>query len=242
MAEQPIEFGMWKIKGIAEPTRWVFLHFGLNVVEWNPKDEQEWLEKKKALSEHTPFPNLPFIKDGDLVLTETNALGPYLAEKAGRPDFLGKDFVERAKVRELEGILLDIRLGCIEIIKLPKEANHKEALGEHFKEGAALRTKLIALSTYLGEKEWFLGHLTWADFMMTFTARFCGAMCYSLLGFSPFADYPNIVALMARVSNLKGIYERLTHVAQAYPYLKAEWVPFKFLNFQEMIDAGINPI
>ena len=240
MADNEIEFGMWNIKGIAEPTRWVFLHFGLNVKEWNPANEAEWEEKKKTLN--TNFPNLPYIKDGDFILTETNALGPYLAEKAGRLDFLGNDIHERAQVRMLEGVLLDIRLACFAVLQLPKEANHRDALANHFLDNGPMTRKIRTLSEFLGEKEWFLGHLTWADFMLTFTARFCGAMCYSLLGYSPFADFPNIVALMARVSNLPGIYERLTGPGLPAPYLPAEKVPFKFLNFKEMIEKGLNPI
>ena len=101
--------------------------------------------------------------------------------------------------------------------------------------------KIASLSKFLGDKEWFIGHLTWADFIFTFTARFVDAVCYSLLGNTPFADFPNLDALMERVSDLPGIKERLD-AAQVLPYVPADRVPFKLLKFKEMIEMGLNPL
>ena len=239
MSGKQIMFGMWNIKGSAEPARWVFLHFGMNVKEWNPANLKEFEDMKKSLN--LPHLTLPFVKDDDFILTETSAIGPYLAQRAGKPEFLGRDLKEKARILELDGIMHEIRLACVQITKLPKDADHRKAIEDLFAPGSPITLKIQYLSILLGQKEYFFDHLTWADYLMQFTARFCGAMTYSLLGRSPFAEYPNIVALMSRVTALKGIKERLDY-AQVLPYLPQEGIPFKFMTFGELIQAGLNPI
>ena len=238
-----MELGYYKIKGIAEPLRWICLHFGLEVTEWNPVDDADWEKKAATLG---PFANMPYLKDGDLVISETSmitsAIPYYLVEKAGKPEFLGKTAAERAQIRMVENILNDIRQKCINIIGMPAEADHKSAVETLFSESGPVYRRIKEISELLSEKEFLFGDLTIADFMLTFTARFTGAICYSLLGYSPYARFSNIVAVMSRVSELPGIKHRLEVTAINWPYLPANIVPFKFLNFKEMIDAGLKPI
>lgn len=240
--QESMEFGYWNIKGIAEPLRWIFLHFKIDVKEWNPADQAEWEKKAETLG---PLANLPYLKDGDLVISEASkipsAIPRYLIEKAGQQDFLGKTIAERAQVNMIDGILADIRQKCINIIEMPKDADHKAAVQNLFDPKGEVCQRIKVISEMLGEKEFLFGQLTLADFMLTFTARFTGAICYSLLGYSPYALHKNIVALMFAVSELPGIKQRLDTATRA-PYLPADIVPFKFLNFQEMIDRGMNPI
>jgi len=47
----------------------------------------EWLKDKFDLN--LPFPNLPYIVDGNVFLTETNAIHQYVARKY-KPELLGK--------------------------------------------------------------------------------------------------------------------------------------------------------
>ena len=127
-----------------------------------------------------------------MIITETTkipqAIPYYLAEKSGHPEFMGKDAEERAKVRMLEGVMADIRLECFRIIDMGKNADHKSALKQLFDKKGPTYQKIAALSQFLGSKDFFFDHLTWVDFMMQFTARFTGAIVYSQLGYSPYAD------------------------------------------------------
>ena len=192
-----------------------------------------------------PFASLPYLKDGDLVICETTKIPAsipyYLIEKTGHPEFLGNNAAERAQVKILEGLLSNIRQQTFAVIDLGQGDDHKEALHKVFNKQGQIYQQIRTISQMLGEKEWIFGHLTFADFMLTFTARFTGAACYSLLGYSPYADFPNLVQLMHRVSELPGIKERLDN-AQKAPYLPATQVPFRFLNFRELIEMGLNPI
>lgn len=83
--------------------------------------------------------------------------------------------------------------------------------------------------------------MTTVDFLLTYTARFSGAMTYSLTGKSPWANFPNIIELMGRISSLPGVRDRLMR-AIGYHYLPPEQVSFKVMNFKQLIDEGINPI
>ena len=240
--KKTMELGYWNIKGIIEPSRWIYLYFKLDVKEWTPSSDADLKKKLKQLG---PFPTLPYLIDGDVIITETSKIPKdisyYLAEKAGHPEFLGKDAAERAQVRMIESVLSDIRIECFKIMEIPANGDHKAAVKQLFDRSGPAYNNICEVANILGEKEYLLGHLTFADFMLQFTARFSSAICYTLLGYSPFADFPNIVKHLIRVSNLPGIKERLDY-AQIVPYLAPEMVPFRLMTFREMIDAGLNPI
>ena len=239
---QPIELGYYNIKGLLEPSRWICHHYKLDFVEWNPKSEHDWEIKKKELG---PMASLPYLKDGDFILCETTnvprCIPYYLAHKAGHPEFMGEDGRERAEMRMLESMLDDIRVQCFDIIKQGPGFDHQAALKQLFDKSGPAYQKLVYLSAKLGDREFFFNHLTWLDFMMQFTTRFCSAIMYSQFGHTPFADFPNIVALLARVSSLEGVKARLDF-AQPVEYLDPKTVPFKLMSFKAMIDAGLKPI
>lgn len=238
---QRMEFGYYNIKGLGEPVRWVFLHFGLPVEEWNPASDDEWTSKAKSLNDHTLFPALPYLKDGSTVITQPSAIQHYLIEKAGRSDFLGKSEVDRAFVRQVDAMLAEIRAACLGLINSSPNTDHKAEVQRLFGAGSDFEHRIDALHKHLGDKDWITGYMTLADFMLTFTARFTGAICYSTIGMSPWAKHRNIVNHLDRVSNLPGIQQRLTRAVGA-PYWPADKTPFRLLNFKEMIDEGINPI
>ncbi len=237
-----MEFGYYNFKGLAEPLRWIFLHFDINVIEWNPATPDDLKSKLNYLDDHTLFPALPYLKDGNFVVTHPSAIPQYLLEKSGNLDFLGKTEQDRARVQQINGMLADIRAACLHLItNSPPNIDHKAEIAKLFDYESDFDKRIENLSKYLGEKDWLLGYMTLADFMLTFTARFTGAICYSQIGRSPYANFPNIVNLMARVSELPGIKERLMR-AIGSPYWPKEEVPFKLYNYKQMIDEGFNPI
>ena len=62
----------------------------------------EWLEVKFKLG--LPLPNLPYMIDEDVKLTESIAIHRYLADKY-MPELLGRTETQRAEVSMLEGII-----------------------------------------------------------------------------------------------------------------------------------------
>jgi len=68
-----------------------FLHYvGLEYNDKRYNDRDEWFSKDKP-SFNSKLANLPYIKDGDKVYFETDALFYVIANKANRLDLLGKD-------------------------------------------------------------------------------------------------------------------------------------------------------
>jgi glutathione S-transferase len=68
------EFSYWGIRGLAQPLRFLWAHLDLKV-EDKFADREEWFGKHKPEQAKTfDFPNLPYIKKGDYILTESVAI------------------------------------------------------------------------------------------------------------------------------------------------------------------------
>ena len=93
MASEKPTLGYWKIRGLASQIRYEMVYLGVDYSvdqyeqgEAPDFDRSAWLNVKSTLG--LPFPNLPYLIDGDLKLTETNAIMKYIASKYG-PELLG---------------------------------------------------------------------------------------------------------------------------------------------------------
>ena len=222
-----MELGYWGIKGIAEPVRWAALALGVQVTEKNPASREEWAESKKSL--HTDFPNLPYLKDGDFVLTESSALPIYLAHKAGKPEFLGKDHKDQAIVRQIEGVIGDIRTNLFKVFGAENQ-------GETFKGlvtgDGAVATKLGYLNKFLGEKHFFLGYLTWADLVFAYIAELIDALAASFGHKSIIAHHAHLHGLSTRVHEHEALKARVT-AGHEIPYMPPTMLKFKLFTHKE---------
>ena len=226
-----MEFGYWGNKGIAEPNRWLIGYLGLPIKEWNPATEEEWQARKASLG---LFPNLPFLKDGDFLLTESNAIPGYLIKKAGKPELLGKTIEDQARVRQLEELLAEIRVDFFNVISSPGD------LKENIRNAAAPGTKgafqLDQMSTLLGDKDFFLGYLTWADLQFAYDSQVAYVVDQSLGLPYPLDSRPNLLALAKRVAALPGIAERV-QASKQIPFYPSSELPFSLKTIAE-IEAG----
>jgi glutathione S-transferase len=90
----------WKIRGIGGAIRLLLTYTGEEFEEvlYEQGDSEsgysrhEWLDVKETLG--LPFPNLPWLKDGDLMLTHSVAIMRYIARKHS---LLGATPAEEAK-------------------------------------------------------------------------------------------------------------------------------------------------
>lgn len=101
--------GYWDIRGLGAQCR-ALLHFcGVNftdrryaqhfdeaAMEW---DKSDWLNEKFNLG--MEYPNLPYLFDEDVKLTETLAIMKYVAKK-WRPELLGRNAAEVGRINMLE--------------------------------------------------------------------------------------------------------------------------------------------
>ena len=99
----PLTIGYWKIRGLASNIRFQLAHSGVTdyeMVEYEQGDGPDfsrdcWLNVKPTLG--FDFPNLPYLKDDGLMLTETHAIHVYLADKY-KPELLGTSSAQRGQV------------------------------------------------------------------------------------------------------------------------------------------------
>ena len=106
--------GYWKIRGLASQIRYEMVYLGVSFAEDQYEqgdapgfDRSCWTDVKESLG--LPFPNLPYLIDGKVKMTETNAIMRYLATKYG-PELLGTTPEQIAQVEMLAGVVHDLKM------------------------------------------------------------------------------------------------------------------------------------
>ena len=142
------------------------------------------------------FPNLPYLIDGEVRLSESKSIMKYVASKYD-PDLLGRTAREIAEADMLSRVHDD----------LYGQVNNHYKQGDPVKLAANLRIIGQRLSTNLGTKPFFAGdRLTFVDFCFF---ELIELMDYWSEG-ATLADYPNLKAFHARISTLPRFGEAWT--------------------------------
>jgi len=144
--QEPLTLGYWKIRGLAHQIRYLleYLNVPYNEVMYEQGDgphfsTDEW---KKAIPHiGMQFWNLPYLFDGKLKMSETNAIMRYIVKKFG-PELEGKTLEDFAIVEQMVGVLGDIKSAISEtcygdgdIEKLKKNVNPEIQALEDFMKG-----------------------------------------------------------------------------------------------------------
>ena len=208
-----MEFGYWGAKGRAEAIRWLMAYLGLNVKEWNPANPQEWAARKPLLG---LFANLPFLIDGNFIISESEALPTYLVLKTGQHKLLGKDFLDQTRVRQIECVVSDILSSIFTV--MGKGPDYAGAMAKILDLNGAVESKLTQLSYSLSHQAFLLGYFTWADILLVYVTRVVTAFAVSLGLANPLAKYGNLLELITRVEGLPGIKERVI-ATKSLPFL-----------------------
>ncbi len=97
--------GYWKIRGLAAQIRYMFYYVGVDFEDVTYEvgaapdyDKSSWFGVKPSMPHQ--YPNLPYLIDGDVNLTETAAIMKYIAHK-WKPSLLGSNSVEYANAEML---------------------------------------------------------------------------------------------------------------------------------------------
>lgn len=117
-------------------------------------EDDDWFVRDK-FNLGLPFPNLPYIIDGDVKLTEFTALFDYLADTYGKPEWVGNG-QDKYTVRMLRGLFEDVASGLYHTTIEPEGKREKTLESE-------VLAKLRYVKTFLGAKEYLLGYFTVAD-------------------------------------------------------------------------------
>jgi glutathione S-transferase len=111
-ADKPT-LGYWKIRGLAAPIRYVFEYAKVpyNEVYYEVTDApelsmKEWTDVKFTLG--LDFPNLPYLIDKDVNVTESSAVLRYVVNRYA-PDLNGKTPADKARVDMLFAMISEIK-------------------------------------------------------------------------------------------------------------------------------------
>lgn len=153
----------WDIRGLAQPIRHLLVYVGVDFenkeYKYGPPpdlDPKEWFDVKDSLG--LAFPNLPYYIDGDLKITQSDAILQHLGRKHG---LYGQNDKEKIIIDTLTGVLHDFfnrDLGPVGYdlskIQLP---DFKKTLADRLK----------TFSDYLGTRTWFTGDkISFIDFKL----------------------------------------------------------------------------
>lgn len=140
------------------------------------------------------FPNLPYLIDGDLKLTQTNTILRYLARKYKLDGKTDEEIIRQNLVAD---VCTDMRRS-ISIAMYAFLGDYETGRANYIQE---LPSKLKPLSTYLGDRNWFTGNnLNFVDFIVY-------ELLYvnSLFVAGCLKDYKNLQDLMTRFEALPAI-------------------------------------
>lgn len=115
---QNIILGYWGIRGLAQVSRFLLEYVGLKYDEKRYTDPTQWFGKdnedlqKKGLFWH----NLPYLVDGDFLLSESTAIEEYIIYRGGKDtELLGLCPKEKAQVKMLAGVINDLRTPLVKL-------------------------------------------------------------------------------------------------------------------------------
>jgi len=153
--------GYWNIRGLAQPIRLLLAHVGSDVHEkrynYGPPptfDRSEWGNEKFTLG--LDFPNLPYLIDGDVKLTQSTAILRYLSRKHKLD---GVDETEKQRIDLALEQLVDLRMSLVRLCYDPNHEQLKAAFIEN------LPNTLKAFDSFLGNNPYFAGkNISFVDF------------------------------------------------------------------------------
>jgi glutathione S-transferase len=108
---QPVVLGYWNIRGLAERVRLLleYLKVPYTQVIYTPETEDEWFVKlKPEYLKKNPAANLPYLVDGDKVISESEAILVYLCHREKRTDLLGENIDEQTQIATVMGVYKDL--------------------------------------------------------------------------------------------------------------------------------------
>jgi glutathione S-transferase len=209
LAVQPryhrVRLAYWNIRGLAQVSRLLLAYSGVLFEDYHYSNPDHWFKEDK-LHLGLEFPNLPYLIDGEYNITESAAIQNYIIDKWGKPELNGKDAKDTARIESFLSIFTEIA-GAVRALFFNKDyETAKNAVIEKY------RPKLELLEKFVGEKEFVLGYLTLADFVVAEESNYIERLFpedfkkYSFLGRirEAFNKLPEIVQYYESPSAFKG--------------------------------------
>jgi len=148
-----MKLGYWKIRGLAQAMRLAMVYAGEEFEEdvyeqgEGPEFSKEcWFKVKYSLG--LDFPNLPYLFDGEIKITQSNAILRYLGNKF---NLLGEDSKVQAYSEMCLEEVMDMRNALVRTVYNPK---YEQLVDDYF---VQVDERFQKFETFLGQKNWLAG-------------------------------------------------------------------------------------
>jgi len=208
----PVKLGYWAIRGLASPIRYLLEYAEADYEETRYTAYADWTKVKFEMG--YDFPNLPWLEDGDVKISQSGAILRYLAEKHGLHADGGAK--ERAEMEMLAFEVMDFHMAYARVVYNQDFENMKEGLFTKQKE------KMEQFQKYLGEKKFFGGE----------TPKFVDFHAYEIMAIHMILfpelkeKLPKIAAFLERfeaLPKIKAYMESPKFVARPANGMSAKW-------------------
>ena len=205
-----MEYGYWGFKGRGQPHRILIAYLGLNIPEVSFSTPQQWAAKKQELKtgSQCPFPNLPYFKDGQTIVTESLAVAEAIAFKANRPELFGKSPSDKITHSTLFSVYSDIFETWLKLLGSTK--SEVQASWPATVENV-IRPKLEGFVKVLGDNKLLLHYFTYADILLSYVSELFEFLSKHTGVANPIKEFPVLVAHRKFVLNLPGIIDFQSH-------------------------------
>lgn len=199
-----VKFCYWPIKGIGAINRLTaaYVNIPLEEIEFDMNSYFSGGKYENGLD----FPNLPYIVDGDLRISEHRAIDLYFCHKAGQPELLGDSLIDKVQVESVLCVISDINNQFFKVVFTPE---YEAELTKMCEEGSVYYyDKVKHLSKFLGTDDYLVGDkFTIADIKVAYLCDYYTHVFGSLGLNCPFQTFENLTQLKERVYAKDGIKE-----------------------------------
>ena len=160
-----IELHYWKLRGLFESIKTLCEYLNVSYTAVYKTDRDKYFSEEIDALRQKGFdcPNLPYLKDGDLYLSQSFNLHCYVVKKANRPDMTFNEedqfifFMRNSVISDIKG---QITTPCY-------TASDKEALKNTLQSDPRLARRMDSLYAFLSKNKFVMGDkLTFLDFIL----------------------------------------------------------------------------
>ena len=211
-------FGYWGIKARGEASRLLMAYTKQEYKEENPESFEAWGAKKQTLD--LDFPNLPYLIDGDLRISNSKVILRYIADRSGNTSLYGSTPQERARI----GMYVDVleELYSINFKTIGTEdplATYKGLLEK------TIVPFLTQLEKTASADRFLLGDLTVCDFKLHVAREVIGLWSSSLKLEDPFNNCKKLLAILDRFEQIPAIKAYLASDKRKNLVIYPQFVP-----------------
>ena len=99
-----VTLGYWKIRGLGQFLRLLLTYTGTEFQDIQYDNPDKWFKEDK-FSIGLDFPNLPYLVDGDVKVSESIAVAKYIINRSGKTELRGKNTQDKGKVDAILAII-----------------------------------------------------------------------------------------------------------------------------------------